>query len=221
MGVQTSVGWILDVSKDNDSNDIVISIKLHDSKIIRFKQRLHERIFYILPRSYSAGQDLFQQLSRQDQFIKRIFWDDKYLDLQDKTKTNLIGIGLVVNRRDFEKLIQKLAHDSRVKTLYNIDLTEVMQFIYTQLKIPPTSKVKIEYDEDTERLLSISKIDDSYEISPPPFSTMYIEVLNEAANDRNDLLKLAVITDEQATTIVINGFSDPDLFHIFLRIIPI
>ena len=211
MGVQTSVGWILDISKDSDSNDIVISIKLHDSKIIRFKQRLHEHIFYILPKSYSGGEDLFQQLSRQDQFIKRIFWDEKYIDLQDKTKANLIGISLAVNRQDFEKLIQKLAHDSRVKTLYNIDLTEVMQFIYTQLKIPPTSKVKIEYDEDTERLLSISKIDDSYEISPPPFSTMYIEVLDEAANDRNDLLKLAVRTDtdEHATTIVINGLSDP------------
>jgi hypothetical protein len=209
MGVQTSVGWILDVSKDNDSNDIIISIKLHDSKIIRFKQRLHERIFYILPRSYSAGQDLFQQLSRQDQFIKRIFWDDKYLDLQDKTKTNLIGISLAVNRQDFEKLIQKLAHDSRVKALYNIDLDEVMQFIYTQLKISPTSKVKIEYDEDTERLLSISKLDDSHEISPPPLSTMYIEVLNEAANDMDDALKLAVRIDEQATTIVINGLSDP------------
>ena len=176
---QTSVGWILDVSKDSDSNDIVISIKLHDSKIIRFKQRLHEHIFYLLPKSYPAGQDLFQQLSRQDQIIKRIFWDDKYIDLQDITKTNLIGISLAVNRQDFENLIQKLAHDSRVKALYNIDLAEVMQFIYTQLKIAPTSKVEIKYDEDTERLLSISKIDDSDEISPPSLSTMYIEVLDE------------------------------------------
>jgi DNA polymerase family B len=209
MGVQTAVGWILDVSKYNDSNDIVISIKLHDGKIIRFKQRLYEHIFYILPKSYSGGEDLFQQLSRQDQIIKRIFWDEKYIDLQDKTKTNLIGISLAVNGQDFEKLIQKLAHDSRVKALYNIDLPEVMQFIYTQLKIPPTSKVKIEYDEDTERLLSISKLDDSDEISPPPLSTMYIEVLDGAANDRNELLKLAVRTDGQATTIVINGFSDP------------
>jgi len=209
MAIQTSVGWILDVSKDSDSNDIAISIKLHDSKIIRFNQRLHERIFYIQPKSHSHGQDLFQQLSRQDQFIRRIFWDEKYFDLQNKTKTNLIGISLAVNGQDFEKLIQKLSHDSRVKALYNIDLPEVMQFIYTQLKIPPTCKVEIEYDEDTERLLSISKLDDTHEISPPPFLTMYIEVLDRAANDKNDLLKLAVRTDGQAPTIVINGLSDP------------
>jgi DNA polymerase family B len=195
--------------RNSDSNDIAISIKLHDNKIIRFNQRLHERIFYILPKSYSHGQDLFQQLSRQDQFIRRIFWDEKYIDLQNKTKTNLIGISLAVNGQDFEKLIQKLSHDSRVKALYNIDLPEVMQFIYTQLKIPPTCKVEIEYDEDTERLLSISKLDDTHEISPPPFLTMYIEVLDRVVNDRNDPLKLAVRTDGQPTTIVINGLSDP------------
>ena len=196
---QTAVGWILDVSKDSVSNDIVILIKLVDGKVISFKQRLNERIFYILPKSRMAGEDLFQQLSRNDQLISRIFWDEKYIDLQDKTRTNLIGISLDNNtQQDFKILIQKLGHDSRVKSLYNIDLSDVMHFIYTQLKIPPTSKVEIEYDEDTERLLSISKIDDSHEIAPPPFSTMYIEVLSETANDSNRSLKLAVRTDEQA-----------------------
>jgi aminopeptidase C len=194
MTVQTSVGWILDVSNDNEGNDIVISIKLHDSKIIRFKQRLHERIFYILPKSYSAGQDLFQQLSRHDQFIKRIFWDEKFIDLQDKMKTQLIGISLSTDRQVFKKLVQTLGHDPRVKTLYNIDLSEVMQFIYTQLKIPPTGKVKVEYD-DSKRLLSVSKIDDSKEIDPLPFSSMYIEVLNESSEDEIDNLKLTVGTD--------------------------
>jgi DNA polymerase elongation subunit (family B) len=209
MTIQTAIGWILDVSKDNDSNDIIIHIKLHDDKIIGFKQRLHEYIFYILPKSYPDGEDLFQQLSRHDQLIKRIFWDEKFIDLQDKTKTSLIGVSLSEDKQDFKKLIQTLVRDSRVKALFNIDLSEVMQFIYTQLKIPPTSKVLIEYDKDTERLLSISKLDDSHEVSPPPLSTVYIEVLNEAANDMDDPLKLAVRTDEQATTIVINGLSDP------------
>lgn len=216
MAIQTTVGWILDVSKDNDSSDIIIThIKLHDGKIIRFKQRLHEHIFYILPKSYSAGQDLFQQLSRHDQLKKRIFWDEKFLDLQDKTKTNLIGISLSTDRQDFKKLVQTLGHDSRVKTLYNIDLSEVTQFIYTQLKIPPTSKVEVEYnDDDAERLLSISKIDDSQEISSP-FLTMYIEVLNEPAtigvNDTNKThpLNLSMRINEQATTFVIDHLSDP------------
>jgi DNA polymerase elongation subunit (family B) len=209
MAIQSAAGWILDVSKDSTSNEIVISIKLYDSKIIRFKQRLQEHVFYILPKSNSAGQDLIQQLSKYDQFVKRIFWDEKFIDLQDKTKTSLIGISLTTDRQDFNKLVQKLARDSRVKVLYNIDLDEVIQFIYT-LKISPTSKVRIEYDDNIGRLLSITKVDDSQELSPPPFSILYIEVLGEAViGQENDALKVAVSTNEQVTTFAINGLSDP------------
>ena len=207
---QTAVGWILDVSKDSVSNDIVILIKLVGGKVISFKQRLNERIFYILPKSRMAGEDLFQQLSRNDQLIRRIFWDEKYIGLQDRTKANLIGVSLDNNnQQDFKNLVQTLGHDPRVKALYNIDLSEVTQFICTQLRIPPTSNVEIEYDEDTERLLSISKIDDGREISPPPFSIMYIEVLSETENANNRSLKLAMRTDEQSVTLAVRDLSDP------------
>lgn len=130
MAVQTTEGWILDVSHDNATGDIKLLIKLQDGKVISFKQRLKEYIFYILPKSYQAGQDLYQQLSRNDQLIRRIFWDKKFIDLQDKTKTNLIGVSLDnIDRQDFKNLVQTLGHDSRVKALYNIDLSEVTQFI--------------------------------------------------------------------------------------------
>jgi hypothetical protein len=164
MVIQTADGWILDVSHDYATDGINLLIKLQDGKVISFKQRLKEYIFYVLPKSYQAGQDLYQQLSRNVQLIKRIFWDAKFIDLQDKTKTSIIGISLVTNadKHKFKIFIQKLQLDSRVKSIYNIDISDVMQFIYTQLKIPPTSKVKIEYnDDDTEELLSISKIDDN------------------------------------------------------------
>ena len=132
--------------------------------------------FYILPKSSSVGEDLLQQLSRQDQIIKRIFWNEKYIDLHDKNKTQLIGISLTnsqeAGREGFRMLIQKLNHDSRVKALYNIDLSDVMGFIYTKLKIAPTSKVKVEYDD--RQLLFIERIDEDEEIIPPPFSMMFI-----------------------------------------------
>ena len=213
MATQTTVGWILDVSHDYNTGDINLLIKLQDGKVISFIQRLQKYLFYVLPKSYQASQDLFGQLSRNDQLIKRIFWDKKYIDLHDETKTSLIGISLDSNdRQDFKILIQKLGHDSRVKSLYNFDLSNVMQFIYTQLKIPPTSKVKIEYDDDIpERLLSISKIDDSQEIFIPPFFIVYIEVLNEVTSNKNEL-KLSIKTNEQAsTTLSVNSLSDPAL----------
>jgi hypothetical protein len=157
MAIQTAVGWVLDVSKDNGSgsNDIFILIKLQeDGKVISFKQKLHEYIFYTLPNSLSAGEDLFKQLSRYDQLIKRIFWDEKYIDLDDKNKTTLIGIAISLDdKQDYKTLIKKLEKESRVSALYNTEPSAISQFIYNQLKIPPTSKVQIEYE--AERLLSI------------------------------------------------------------------
>jgi hypothetical protein len=111
MARQTAVGWILDVSQDRDTDDIVILIKLQqDGKVVSFKQKLHEHIFYVLPKSHSAGEDLIQQLSRYDQLIKRIFWDEKYIDFVDKNKTKLIGIYLD-GKQDYKRFIKKLELD--------------------------------------------------------------------------------------------------------------
>lgn len=223
---QTAVGWILDVRKDYTSNDIVILIKLVNGKVISFKQKLNERTFYILPNSHSAGEDLLQQLSRQDQLIKQIYWDEKYIDLLDKNKTRLIRVSITnlqrSDRQDVKTLFQKLHLDPRVKAQYNIDLSDVIEFIYTKLKIPPTSKVKIEYNED--RLLSVERIDDSEEIAPP-FSMLYIENLSERVTvnkDKKEKLRLVVRTNSKsaATTFEANGLSDPIFISHITKINP-
>jgi DNA polymerase elongation subunit (family B) len=211
MVIQTAVGWILDVSQDRDTDDIIILIKLQeDNKVVIFKQKLHEHVFYVLPKSSSAGDDLIQQLSRYDEIIKRIFWDEKYIDLLDKNKTKLIGISLAntnpVVKQDNKRLIQMLESDSRVGALYNVELSELMQFIYNQLKIPSTSKVKIEFN--AERLLSISRINDSQEIAPPPFSAMYLEINRSDYSDVKKLTNLAVRCENQ-NSIIFGGLSDP------------
>jgi len=106
MTILTSEGWLLDIAQDYGTDNIILLVKLQSGKIIRFKQRLQEPIFYILPKSSHAGQILFQQLSRNDQLIKRVFWDEKYIDIQDKNKTSLIGIGLdSYGRQDYKTLI--------------------------------------------------------------------------------------------------------------------
>ncbi len=211
MVIQTAIGWILDASQDHDTNNIVILIKLQeDGKVVSFKQRLYEYIFYVLPKSYPAGEDLIQQLSRYDEIIKRIFWDEKYIDLPDKNKTKLIGISLAnthsTYKQDFKRLIQTLNSDSRVSALYNAELSVLIQFIYTQLKISPTSKVKIEYDAETETLLSISRIDDSQEIAPPPFKIMCIEMRDGGGENKSTKL---VVMSENQTSIEFNGLTDP------------
>ena len=104
------------------------------------------------------------------------------IDLVDRNKTRLIGIALEnTQSQEYQRFIKKLGMDSRVSSLYNIELSPIQQFIYSQLKIAPTSKVKIEYED--EELFSISRIDDSHEINPLPFRSMHIRIGSDSNND--------------------------------------
>src|ERR671910_2237775 len=161
MVIQTADGWLLDVSHDNSNDDINLIIKLQDGKVISFKQILNEDTFYVLPKSQLVGEDLFQQLSRNDQVIKKIFWDEKYIDLADKYKTRLVGISTNISDNQtqiYRAFIKKLRLDSRVRSLYNTELSATQHFIYNQLRIALTGKVRIKYEK--EELLSVTELDD-------------------------------------------------------------
>src|SRR5215831_15528844 len=159
MVIHTAVGWILDVLHDHATSDINLLIKLQDGKVISFKQKLKKYVFYILPKSQLVAEDLFQQLSRNDQVIKKIFWDEKYIDLVDKKKTRLIGVSVTgIKSQNYQIFIKKLKTDSRVRSLYNTELSATQHFIYNHLRIAPTSKVSIRFEE--EKLLSTKKLDD-------------------------------------------------------------
>jgi DNA polymerase family B len=202
MVIQTAEGWILDVTQEYSTGDINLLIKLQDGKVISFKQRLKENTFYIQPKSHAAGEDLFQQLSRNYEVIKKIFWDDKYIDLTDRNKTRLIGIVLEnIQSQDFQRFIKKLGMDSRVSSLYNIELSPTQQFIYNQLKIAPTNKVKVQYEE--ERLLTISKVDDGQDIAPPPFKIMHIRIGDDSKNGEI-IFKVRL---ENESSVVFSGLS--------------
>jgi hypothetical protein len=47
--------------------------------------------------------------------------------------------------------------------------------LFSRLKIEPTSKVEVEYDDDTSRLIRITTINENV-VSPPPFSILYFDV---------------------------------------------
>src|ERR671919_1937197 len=205
MVIKTAEGWLLDVSHDNSNDDINLIIKLQDGKVISFKQTLNENTFYVLPKSQLVGEDLFQQLSRNDQVIKKIFWDEKYIDLADKNKARLIGIStnILGNQTQlYRAFINKLRMDSRVCSLYNTELSATQHFIYNQLRIALTSKVRIKYEK--EELLSVTNLDDdnSDEVAIPPFKMMHIGV-SSSGNEQ----KLNVRLDNQ-TEDIFDGISD-------------
>ena len=202
MVIQTADGWILDVAQDYSTGNITLLIKLQNSKVVSFKQKIKEHTFYVHPKSSSAGEDLYQQLSRNDEVIRKIFWDDKYIDLADRNKTRLIGLSLEnIQSQDYQRFIKKLGTDSRVSSLYNAELSVLQQFIYNQLKTAPTSKVRVEYEE--ERLLTISKVVDNQDIAPPPFKIMHIRIGDESKND--EIIFKARL--ENGTSVAFNGLS--------------
>jgi hypothetical protein len=166
-------GWLLDVSIDNDH--AILWIKTEDGQILRLRDS-YQPGFYILPRSESDGLHLFQILSREEEIAVR--WEeDKHTNLFDSTKTRKLIYVQLRSLRHYQPLLKKLEGDCRVKQLFNTDLLHVKQYLFNKLRIEPTSKVKVEYDyDDRSKLLEVVKVDDEYDVYPPPFSLLYFDL---------------------------------------------
>jgi DNA polymerase elongation subunit (family B) len=159
-------GWLLDVSIENDH--AILSIKTEeDGQILKLRDTYHPG-FYILPRDES----LFQILSREEEIS--VSWEDKHTDLFDNKKTRKLIHVQLRSLRCYQSLLKKLENDYRVKQLFNTDLSHAQQYLFTTLKIEPTSKLKIEYDGSG--LLEVVKIDDEEDVHPPPFSMLYFDL---------------------------------------------
>ena len=131
------------------------------------------------------GLYLFQILSRQQQqqdiVVKKVSWEEdkftSFFDNEQAAKNNrknkLIYVQLQ-SLRYYQPLLKKLEKDYRVKQFFNTDLSYVQQYLFTKLRIEPTSKVKVEYND--LKILEISKVDDEREVSPIPFSLLYFDL---------------------------------------------
>jgi hypothetical protein len=138
-----SIGWLFDISIEHDN--AVIWIKTTYKKVLKLTDRYHPS-FYILPRSETDGLYLFQILSRQQDTVEKVSWEEsKYTDLFDydcigkKTKQKLIYIQMQ-STKFYLPPLKKIGEDSRVKQLFNTDLSHIQQYLFTKLKVEPASK---------------------------------------------------------------------------------
>jgi DNA polymerase elongation subunit (family B) len=173
--METCVGWLLDLYVEDDKT--VIWIKTQKGKVLKFIDD-YNPCLHILPKTEYDGKQLFRILPQQIDIVTKISWEHKRINLFDyydgTSKKKLIFVALD-SVRNYKHILRKLEKDSRVKQLFNTDLLDVQKYLFNKLQIEPTSKVKVEYDG--LRLHKIRKInDDDKEISPPPFSVLYIEV---------------------------------------------
>jgi hypothetical protein len=171
LDLTSCIGWLLDVSIDNDH--AILWIKTEDGQILKLRDSYHPG-FYILPRTESDGLHLFQILSREEEIAVR--WEeDKHTNLFDSDKTRKLIYVQLRTLKYYQPLMKKLEDNGQVKQLFNTDLLHVQQYLLNRLKIEPTSKVKVEYD-DRLKLLGMVKVDDNDAVHPPPFSLLYFDL---------------------------------------------
>jgi DNA polymerase elongation subunit (family B) len=186
----SAVGWLLDVTVDEGA--ATLWIKTIGGSILRLVDKYQPNL-YVLPTNERTGQDLFHTLSQQPK-ITRVEWQDKCTDIFDR------GDGmkrlLCVHTETvyyYKALVKRLEKDPRAAQLFNADLTHIQQYLFTRLKVEPTSKVQVKYDNADLR--SLTKIEENYDVQPPPFTILYFEVATLSSlysldsHDVNDPIK--------------------------------
>jgi DNA polymerase elongation subunit (family B) len=170
--VSNCIGWLFHVSVEQDK--AILWIKTEDKTILRLTDS-YQPFFYVLPRNEYDGTYLFHILSLQP-IVKRISWEkNKSTNLfEEYSKEELICV-YPDSIRSYSLLLGRLEKDSRVKQVFNTDLSHVQQYLFHRLRIEPTSKVDVEYDNDS-KLIKLTKVEDQNDIQPPPFSILYIDV---------------------------------------------
>jgi len=180
-----SQGWILDVIVEQDR--VIIWIKTIQGSILKLTDT-DQPNFYILPKDESGGATLFQFLS-QETNLKRVEWERKFTDLFDKGSRGLKRLISVYSDSIFSynTLVKRLEKDPRVTRLFNTDLSHIQQYLFSKLRIEPTSKVEVEYEDDNPKLKRITAIND-LEVAPPPFSVLYFDV-HDSDTDQINLIR--------------------------------
>jgi DNA polymerase elongation subunit (family B) len=183
-----STGWLLDVSIEQ--NRATIWIKTSEG-ILRLIDT-YQPNFYVLPKDENTGAGLFQILSLES-IVKKVEWEARFTDLFDNHGYGMKKLICVYPESllYYKTLLKSLEKDPRVAQLFNTDLSHLQQYLFTKLKIEPTSKVEVQYDKNELRLIKITRIIEDLVAEPPPFSILYLEIqttssTNNFGHDVND-----------------------------------
>jgi hypothetical protein len=168
--ITSCFGWLLHVSIEQDK--AILWIKTEDKRILRLTDS-YQPCFYVLPRNEYDGTYLFHLLSQQT-IVKKVSWkENKSTNLFERYSRRKLICVFPESVYSYTTLLERLEKDPRVKQTFNTDLSHLHQYLFNKLKIEPTSKVEVEYDDS--KLVKITKVKDS-DVSPSPFSILHINV---------------------------------------------
>jgi DNA polymerase elongation subunit (family B) len=165
------IGWLLHVSIEQDK--AILWIKTEDKRVLRLTDS-YQPFFYILPRNEYDGTSLFHILSQQS-IVKKVDWEEhKSTNLFEEYSRKKLICVVSESVQSYTVLLKKLEKDSRVKQVFNTDLSHVQQYLFHKSKIELTSKVEVEYDDS--RLIRLTKVEEEDNITPPPFSLLHMNI---------------------------------------------
>jgi len=164
-----AVGWIFDAYVEEEK--AVLWLRTDEDKVLRLTDP-YSPSYYVLPRDEDDEPELVQLLQASPH-ITSITCEDKHTTLGEGEERRLLHV--TVDRAvNFMKVVKRTELLPPAKTLYNTDLLPVQQYLFTRLRIAPTSRIELDYD-GKQRVSSVKLVDDSEDIRPPPFTSLLFD----------------------------------------------
>lgn len=185
-------GWFLDTYILN--NEAIVWIKTDNGKLIRLRDDFINS-FYVETIDQSSLDKLMRSLA-DIPAIQNLICTDKFVSLKSSEKKRLLKIELK-DSSIYKNLVKYLEGNKEVRSLYNTDLKFVQKYLFEKIKIEPTSKVVVDCKGD--KLINISKVDDSNEIIPPPFSILFVDVKYRKFKEEKVLESLEIFDGSHLT----------------------
>lgn len=187
--MQSFEGWLFDVYIQG--KEAILWFKTDNNEFIRLRDKYKDFV-YILPKNKNSERDLIFRLEETG-FIDNIVEEEKKTELGKKAKKKLLKLEIDLDRQP-KGFIQSLEKSPLIEKVFCADLRYVQKYLFTQLKVEPTSRVTVEYNADF--LLYIEKANDD-RIIPPPFTMSRLFVEHRLDCSSKQISSVKIVTNNE------------------------
>lgn len=161
-------GWLLEVGIREDR--ALLWIKEEGGGTMRLADRYLPEL-YVEPKGEQEGCELLRRLGEEG---LEAGWEERRVSLSEARPRKLLRVRFPSSSQ-LDRAKAALGASPLVRELYNADLLHVQRYLFTRLRIEPTSY--LEAEERGGLLMGVERIGDEEGIEPPPFSCLYFNPL--------------------------------------------
>ncbi|MDI9609312.1 MAG: hypothetical protein QFX34_03425, partial [Candidatus Verstraetearchaeota archaeon] len=175
MGV--SLGWILDVY--SNGSEVAVWIKTEGGRVLRLRDQCTSFFHVLCTPGYEEG--VGYRISECPE-VRRVCTDELIPSFDGSVRQM---IRVETWRPSLRHLALAVKRIPGVEGVYNLSLCHVQRYLFTRLRVEPTSRVEVDCDGD--RILAVKKLQDENDLKPPPFSLVAFEPRIERRSGRWEL----------------------------------